>query len=186
MVEVNAETDFVARNETFQDFVADRRRDRARRSARTSRRSRPRRIPAPSRTVADELTHLVATIGENMTMRRAARAVGEAGRGRDLRAQRAASPASARSACWSRVEGAERTRRAGNARPPGRHARRRDPPRGARRRRRRPRRAGARTRRAHRAGPRLRQARGHHREDGRRPHPQILRGSRAAGAGLGA
>ncbi len=37
-----------------------------------------------------------------------------------------------------------------------------------------------------RAGARLRQARGDHREDGRGPDPQILRGSGAAGAGLGA
>jgi len=71
LVEINAETDFVARNDTFQDFVttvagvvlavgddldavngAD--------------------IPGGERNVADELTHLIATIGENMTLRRAA------------------------------------------------------------------------------------------------------------------
>ena len=38
---------------------------------------------------ASELTQLVATIGENMTIRRAKRAVGAGGRGRQLRAQRA-------------------------------------------------------------------------------------------------
>jgi elongation factor Ts len=70
MVEVNAETDFVARNERFQDFVAkvaeivlqagD---DLAVLNAAA--------FPGSGRTVAEELTHLVATIGENMTIRRA-------------------------------------------------------------------------------------------------------------------
>jgi len=69
VVEVNAETDFVARNELFQAYVstvaglalsvegglealvsAD--------------------YPGSGRTVADELTHLIATIGENMSLRR--------------------------------------------------------------------------------------------------------------------
>ncbi len=72
LVEINAETDFVARNETFQEFVgkvanivlgygddietlnaAD--------------------IPGVGRNVGDELTRLIATIGENMTLRRAAK-----------------------------------------------------------------------------------------------------------------
>ncbi|MCX2561030.1 translation elongation factor Ts [Acetobacter farinalis] len=69
MVEVNAETDFVARNEAFQDFVesvvqvalkvGD---DLEAIKATTL---------ASGRTVADELTHLIATIGENMSLRRA-------------------------------------------------------------------------------------------------------------------
>ena len=70
MVEVNAETDFVARNETFQETVAAIARvalevgedvDAIRAAA----------FPGTGRTVAEELTHLVATIGENMTLRRA-------------------------------------------------------------------------------------------------------------------
>jgi elongation factor Ts len=71
LVEVNSETDFVARNDAFQGFVsgladislahdgdlgdvmaAD--------------------FPGTGRSVADELTHNIATIGENMTVRRAA------------------------------------------------------------------------------------------------------------------
>jgi elongation factor Ts len=70
IVEVNAETDFVARNETFQDFVAtvagivlqvgD--------NLHTIN-AAP--FPGTDRTVAEQLTHLVATIGENMTIRRA-------------------------------------------------------------------------------------------------------------------
>ena len=71
MVEVNAETDFVARNETFQTFVAQVAEvvlavgdDLAAIQAA--------KLPS-GRTVADELTQLVATIGENMTIRRAKR-----------------------------------------------------------------------------------------------------------------
>ena len=88
-------------------------------------------FPGTGRTVAEQLTHLVATIGENMTLRRAKRAERRAGRGRDLRAQRAAAgagqdrragrdrgqPASwrrwrrsaARSACTSRPRGPRRS-----------------------------------------------------------------------------
>ncbi len=70
MVEVNSETDFVARNETFQNFVA------------TlagivltvgedleALKAAP--FPGTERNVAEELTHMVATVGENMTIRRA-------------------------------------------------------------------------------------------------------------------
>jgi elongation factor Ts len=69
MVEVNAETDFVARNETFQGFV----------TAVTqialqvgedldAIKAAP--FPGTGRSVADELTQLIATIGENMNLRR--------------------------------------------------------------------------------------------------------------------
>jgi elongation factor Ts len=72
MVEVNAETDFVARNETFQAYVETVAKivlevgddlDAIKAAA----------YPGTGRTVADELTQLVATIGENMNLRRAAR-----------------------------------------------------------------------------------------------------------------
>ncbi len=70
MIEVNAETDFVARNETFQAFVEE--------AARVAidvgedvEAIKAAPFPGSARTVADELTHLVATIGENMTIRRA-------------------------------------------------------------------------------------------------------------------
>jgi elongation factor Ts len=72
MVEVNAETDFVARNETFQRFVSavaavvlDVGEDLAAIGAAP--------FPGTARTVAEELTQLVATIGEHMTIRRARR-----------------------------------------------------------------------------------------------------------------
>jgi elongation factor Ts len=72
MVEVNAETDFVARNETFQAYVETVAKivleighdlDAVKAAP----------FPGTGRTVADELTQLVATIGENMNLRRAAR-----------------------------------------------------------------------------------------------------------------
>ncbi|MFQ5765807.1 MAG: translation elongation factor Ts, partial [Rhodospirillales bacterium] len=78
LVEVNAETDFVARNEAFQAFVAT-----VARLALVSGgdlgalKAQP--YPETGRTVADELTHLIATIGENMTLRRVR--VLEAGQG---------------------------------------------------------------------------------------------------------
>ena len=70
VVEVNAETDFVSRNETFQAFVQQ--------VAQTALivgddlatiNAQP--YNGTGRTVAEELTHLVATIGENMNIRRA-------------------------------------------------------------------------------------------------------------------
>jgi elongation factor Ts len=71
VVEVNAETDFVARNDKFRDFV------------RTICKMvlmhgddvevlKAARYPETGRTVAEELTHMIATIGENMNLRRAA------------------------------------------------------------------------------------------------------------------
>ena len=71
VIEVNAETDFVARNDKFQAFVAT-----AAQAALAvggdieKLKSRP--FPGGTRTIAEELTHLVATIGENMSIRRAA------------------------------------------------------------------------------------------------------------------
>ena len=71
VVEVNAETDFVARNDSFQDFVRKvaesglaQGGDLAKVSASP--------FPGTGRTVQDELTHRVATIGENMSLRRMA------------------------------------------------------------------------------------------------------------------
>jgi elongation factor Ts len=72
MVEVNAETDFVARNERFQTFVAEvaglvlsvgDNLDQLKRAP----------YPGTRHSVQDELTRLIATIGENMSIRRAKR-----------------------------------------------------------------------------------------------------------------
>jgi elongation factor Ts len=72
IVEVNSETDFVARNESFQGFVktvtglALAKGDNI-----ETLKGAP--FPGTGRTVAEELTHLIATIGENMALRRAKR-----------------------------------------------------------------------------------------------------------------
>ena len=70
VVEVNAETDFVARNPIFQAFVEE--------VAKIAlavgddlEKIKAAPFPGTGRTVAEELTHLVATIGENMNLRRA-------------------------------------------------------------------------------------------------------------------
>lgn len=69
MVEVNAETDFVARNEAFQGFVEEV--AKAALTAGEDIENIKKATVASGRTVADELTHLIATIGENMSIRRA-------------------------------------------------------------------------------------------------------------------
>jgi elongation factor Ts len=71
VVEVNAETDFVARNDLFQGFV----RAVAERALAVGSdlEALKGETLASGRTVADELTHLIATIGENMALRRALR-----------------------------------------------------------------------------------------------------------------
>ncbi len=70
MVEVNAETDFVARNETFQALVQAVAQI-ALEVGDDVEAIRAAPFPGTGRTVAEELTHLVATIGENMNLRRA-------------------------------------------------------------------------------------------------------------------
>ena len=70
LVEVNAETDFVGRNETFQGFVH--KVAELALSAKGDLDALKKEPFSNARTVEEELTHLVATIGENMTLRRAA------------------------------------------------------------------------------------------------------------------
>ncbi len=71
VIEVNAETDFVGRNDIFQKFVATAARaaldtggDMAKIAASP--------FPGTGRDVQGELTHMIATIGENMSLRRTA------------------------------------------------------------------------------------------------------------------
>src|SRR5260221_13060348 len=72
VVEVNSETDFVARNQAFQSFVrsvselaldGDGELDSLKKAD----------FPATGRTVDEELTHLISTIGENLVLRRVKR-----------------------------------------------------------------------------------------------------------------
>jgi len=69
VVEVNSETDFVSRNEQFQAFVGT-----VAKLALACKGSlealNAMDYPATGRTVADELTHMISTIGENMNIRR--------------------------------------------------------------------------------------------------------------------
>jgi elongation factor Ts len=78
VVEVNSETDFVARNQAFQSFVRTASElaldgngeiDALKESE----------FPGTGRTVLEELTHLIATIGENIVLRRMKRLSTEAG-----------------------------------------------------------------------------------------------------------
>ena len=72
LLEVNAETDFVARNEQFQDFVR-----------KVSHLALEKELdfeglkkasfPGSDRTVEEELTHLISVVGENMSLRRVAK-----------------------------------------------------------------------------------------------------------------
>jgi len=71
-VEINSETDFVARNDTFQDFVRNVTKI-AQAAGGDIEKLKAADYPGTGRTVAEELTHMIATIGENMSLRRAAR-----------------------------------------------------------------------------------------------------------------
>ncbi|MCX7380256.1 MAG: translation elongation factor Ts [Alphaproteobacteria bacterium] len=70
MVEVNSETDFVSRNEAFQGFVHAVA-NVALQVGENLDTINAAPFPGTGRTVAEELVHLVATIGENMNLRRA-------------------------------------------------------------------------------------------------------------------
>ena len=71
LVEVNSETDFVAKNQEFQDFVSD--------VAKTVADTNPADVdalkaePCNGSTIGDMLTEKIAKIGENMNIRRFAR-----------------------------------------------------------------------------------------------------------------
>jgi elongation factor Ts len=71
VLEVNAETDFVGRNETFQKFVATAAELALTHTDLDKLKAAP--YPGTGRKVEEELTHLIATVGENMTLRRMAR-----------------------------------------------------------------------------------------------------------------
>jgi elongation factor Ts len=72
VVEVNAETDFIARNDSFQGFVrAVAELVRVRGDDLEALKAQP--FPGTGRSVGDELTHMIAAIGENMAVRRARR-----------------------------------------------------------------------------------------------------------------
>lgn len=70
VVEINAETDFVAKNEAFQAFVNGVRDIVLANPVADVEALGALAYPESGRTVAEELTHQIATIGENMSIRR--------------------------------------------------------------------------------------------------------------------
>ncbi len=70
ILEVNAETDFVARNDIFQGFV-ETATGLALDADGDLEALKGAEVPGEGRSVQDQVTHLVATIGENMQLRRA-------------------------------------------------------------------------------------------------------------------
>jgi elongation factor Ts len=73
IVEINAETDFVAKNDAFQEFVNGVRDLVLTNPVADVEALHGMSYPGSGRTVAEELTHQIATIGENMSIRRLAR-----------------------------------------------------------------------------------------------------------------
>jgi elongation factor Ts len=71
IVEVNSETDFVARNEQFQDFVRNAAKVALSVNGNLKKLTRA-DYPNTKRTVQEELTHLISVIGENLSLRRCA------------------------------------------------------------------------------------------------------------------
>lgn len=72
MLEVNSETDFVARNDQFQAFVREAAKIGLMGGA-TVDELKAMHFPGSAATVGDRLQELIATVGENMTMRRLAK-----------------------------------------------------------------------------------------------------------------
>ncbi len=182
MVEVNAETDFVARNDTFQAFVSGVAgialhvgEDLGAIGAAP--------FPGTGRTVAEELTHLIATIGENMTIRRARVLNVKQGAVASYMHQ-AVAPGLGKIGVLVAIEGTSEIDALETlGRQVGMHVA--DAARGAGYQQRRSGCVGARESGTQRAGARFGQARGDHRADGRGPHQEILRRDGSAGAGLG-
>nr|WP_084167818.1 translation elongation factor Ts [Pelobacter seleniigenes] len=79
IVEVNAETDFVAKNDAFQSFVANVSEVILANEVADVEALKALPYPGTERNVGDELTHQIATIGENMSLRRLARVDAGAG-----------------------------------------------------------------------------------------------------------
>ncbi len=71
LIEVNCETDFVARNEQFQGFVGSA--TKLALGTADIEALKAQKLPGEGHTVAEKLTQLVATIGENMMLRRMAK-----------------------------------------------------------------------------------------------------------------
>ncbi len=129
VVEVNSETDFVARNAAFQEIVANVAKVALAYGGKTEVVAAA-KYPGSDKSVTDTIKDAVGTIGENMGFRRSAKLTVRARRCRDLCPQRGCRrPRQARRAGCHR----DHRQRAGGQRfcPPGRHACRRHQPDGA-------------------------------------------------------
>ena len=73
VVEINAETDFVAKNDAFQSFVGGVTEVVLKNEIADVEALKALAFPGTGRNVEEELTHQIATIGENMSLRRFAR-----------------------------------------------------------------------------------------------------------------
>ncbi|MCK4621959.1 MAG: elongation factor Ts [Desulfuromonadales bacterium] len=79
LVEVNAETDFVAKNDAFKAFVAGIGAVALANEVADVEALKAQPYPETGRTIAEELTHQIATIGENMDIRRFERIAADRG-----------------------------------------------------------------------------------------------------------
>ena len=79
VVEVNAETDFVARNEAFQEYVKTVAALALESGAGTPEDLRALAYPESGRNVGEQLSHLISTLGENMILRRVSLCRAESG-----------------------------------------------------------------------------------------------------------
>jgi elongation factor Ts len=79
IVEVNAETDFVAKNDAFCGFASGIAQVVADKAPADLEELQQQDFPGSGRNVAEELTHQIATIGENLNIRRFARRAVDAG-----------------------------------------------------------------------------------------------------------
>jgi elongation factor Ts len=70
VLELNSETDFVARNDNFQQFVATITKLAQANAVASLDALKVVAYPNTGRTIDEELTHMIATIGENMSLRR--------------------------------------------------------------------------------------------------------------------
>ena len=110
IVEVNSETDFVARNRAVPGHGARHHLAGAEGRRRPGQAAGHALSRARALTVEEHVKEMVATIGENMSVRRTAARRVQRRRGRRVRAQQGRPTASARSACWWRSR-ARATRR---------------------------------------------------------------------------
>ena len=167
VVEVNSETDFVARNDAFQEIVRQCGQGRAGTDG-TTEAVAAAKYPGSDKSVADTIKDAIGTIGENMSFRRSAKLSVEHGAVATY-VHNAVADGLGKLGVLVAIEIDRRRSCCRRVRPPGGDACRRDQPAGAQRRGCRSRGGRAREGDLLRAGARVGQAGKHHRKDGRGP-----------------